>query len=105
MGAKRIMTYPQNHNDDDDDTFDSSPQALTASSKEKLRQFVARVENLENEKAEISEQLKDVYGEAKSLGFDTKALRKVIKLRKISAQDRAEAEMMLDLYLEAIGEI
>ena len=78
---------------------------MTSSSKEKLRQFVARIETLETEKTELAEQLKEVYGEAKSLGFDTKALRAVIRLRKQDANDRAEAEMMLDLYLEAVGEI
>jgi uncharacterized protein (UPF0335 family) len=91
--------------DSDDDNPVSAPQALTSSSKEKLRQFVARIETLETEKAELAEQLKEVYGEAKSLGFDTKALRAVIRLRKQNASDRAEAEMMLDLYLEAVGEI
>ena len=91
--------------DDDDQTHVSAPQALTSSSKEKLRQFVARIETLETEKTELAEQLKEVYGEAKSLGFDTKALRAVIRLRKQDANDRAEAEMMLDLYLEAVGEI
>lgn len=91
--------------DNDDDNNVSAPQALTSSSKEKLRQFVARIETLETEKSELAEQLKEVYGEAKSLGFDTKALRAVIKLRKQNASDRAEAEMMLDLYLEAVGEI
>jgi uncharacterized protein (UPF0335 family) len=91
--------------DSDDDNSVSAPQALTSSSKEKLRQFVARIETLETEKAELAEQLKEVYGEAKSLGFDTKALRAVIRLRKQNANDRAEAEMMLDLYLEAVGEI
>jgi uncharacterized protein (UPF0335 family) len=91
--------------DNDDDNHVSAPQALTSSSKEKLRQFVARIETLETEKSELAEQLKEVYGEAKSLGFDTKALRAVIKLRKQNASDRAEAEMMLDLYLEAVGEI
>jgi uncharacterized protein (UPF0335 family) len=91
--------------DNDDDNTVSAPQALTSSSKEKLRQFVARIETLETEKSELAEQLKEVYGEAKSLGFDTKALRAVIKLRKQNASDRAEAEMMLDLYLEAVGEI
>jgi uncharacterized protein (UPF0335 family) len=90
---------------DNDDDHVSAPQALTSSSKEKLRQFVARIETLETEKSELAEQLKEVYGEAKSLGFDTKALRGVIKLRKQNASDRAEAEMMLDLYLEAVGEI
>jgi uncharacterized protein (UPF0335 family) len=91
--------------DNDDDNHVSAPQALTSSSKEKLRQFVSRIETLETEKSELAEQLKEVYGEAKSLGFDTKALRAVIKLRKQNASDRAEAEMMLDLYLEAVGEI
>lgn len=91
--------------DADDDSHVSAPQALTSSSKEKLRQFVARIETLETEKSELAEQLKEVYGEAKSLGFDTKALRAVIRLRKLNANDRAEAEMMLDLYLEAVGEI
>lgn len=91
--------------DSDDDNSVSAPQALTSSSKEKLRQFVARIETLETEKSELAEQLKEVYGEAKSLGFDTKALRAVIRLRKQNANDRAEAEMMLDLYLEAVGEI
>jgi uncharacterized protein (UPF0335 family) len=91
--------------DNDDDNQVSAPQSLTSSSKEKLRQFVARIETLETEKSELAEQLKEVYGEAKSLGFDTKALRAVIRLRKQNASDRAEAEMMLDLYLEAVGEI
>ena len=95
------MGYPQNH----DDSQVSAPQSLTSASKEKLRQFVASIETLETEKAEIAEQIKEVYGEAKSLGFDTKALRAVVKLRKQNANDRAEAEMMLDLYLEAVGEI
>jgi uncharacterized protein (UPF0335 family) len=90
---------------DDDQTRISAPQALTSASKEKLRQLVARIETLETEKTELAEQLKEVYGEAKSLGFDTKALRAVIRLRKQDANDRAEAEMMLDLYLEAVGEI
>lgn len=83
----------------------SAPQSLTAATKEKLRQFVARIETLEAEKVELAAQLKEVYGEAKSLGFDTKALRQVVRLRKQDAQERAEAEMVLDLYLEAVGEI
>lgn len=81
----------------------TAPQGLTSASKEKLRQFVARIETLETERREIAEQIKEVYGEAKSLGFDTKALRAVIKLRKQDANDRDEAQMMLDLYVEAIG--
>lgn len=95
------MTYPQNHNAE----HVSAPQSLTNASKEKLRQFVARIETLETEKSEVATQIKETYGDAKSLGFDNKALRAVIKLRKMNANDRAESEMMLDLYLEAVGEI
>jgi uncharacterized protein (UPF0335 family) len=81
----------------------TAPQSLSSASKEKLRQFVARVENLETERSEIAAQIKEVFGEAKSLGFDTKAQRAVIKLRKQDANARDEAQMMLDLYVEAIG--
>ncbi len=82
-----------------------APQALTETSKDKLRSYVTRIENLEAEKTEIADQLKDVYADAKALGFDTKALRKVVSLRKKDQKKRQEEEMMLDLYLHALGEI
>ncbi len=82
-----------------------APQALTETSKDKLRSYVARLENLEAEKQEVADQIKDVYADAKALGFDTKALRKVISLRKKDQKKRQEEEMMLDLYLHALGEI
>ncbi len=81
----------------------TSPQSLSSASVQKLRQLVARVENLETERREVSEQIKEVFGEAKTFGFDTKALRALIKLRKLDANARDEAQMMLDLYVEAIG--
>jgi uncharacterized protein (UPF0335 family) len=87
------------------DTETATPQSLNQAAKEKLRQFVARVERLEEEKAELAAQLKEVYGEAKALGFDTKALRTVVRLRKQDARERAEAEMILELYLLAIGDL
>lgn len=82
-----------------------APQALTETSKDKLRSYVTRIENLEAEKTEVADQLKDVYADAKALGFDTKALRKVVSLRKKDQKKRQEEEMMLDLYLHALGEI
>lgn len=82
-----------------------SPQALTQSARGRLAQFVARIERVEEEKAALSADLKEIYGEAKSTGFDTKALRKVIALRKMDRNERAEMEMILDLYLHAIGEV
>lgn len=77
---------------------------MDATTKEKLRQTVARVERLEEEKKEIAEQIKEVFAEAKSFGFDVKALRQVIKLRKVDRAEREEQEMMLDLYLDVVGE-
>jgi uncharacterized protein (UPF0335 family) len=82
-----------------------APQSLDISTKEKLKLYVSKIENLETEKSEIAEQLKEVYADAKALGFDTKALRKVIARRKKDAKAVAEEEMMLDLYLHALGEI
>ena len=83
----------------------TAPQALTQSSKEKLRQYIDRIERLEEEKTELMGQLKEVYAEAKALGFDTKQLRTVVRLRKQDARERAEGQMVLDLYLQALGEI
>ncbi len=78
---------------------------LTEASRDKLRQTVARIERLEEEKREIAEQIKDVYSEAKAFGFDTKALRSVVRLRKQDRREREEQEAMLDVYLMAMGEI
>jgi len=83
----------------------ATPQALTQSAKEKLKQIIARIERLEEEKAQIAADIKDVYGEAKSTGYDTKVLRKVVRHRKQDAQERAEQEQIMDLYLHALGEI
>ena len=82
-----------------------APQALTMTTKEKLKQIVARIERLNEEKAAIASDIKDVYGEAKATGFDAKVLRKVIALRKQDRRERAEQEQVMDLYLAALGEI
>lgn len=83
----------------------AAPQSLTQSAREKLKQIISRIESLEEDKKQIAADIKDVYAEAKALGFDTKALRKVVSLRKLDRQEREEMEMMLDLYLQALGEI
>ena len=70
---------------------------------DQLRSFVERIERLEEEKKTISDDIKDVYAEAKGNGFDTKVLRKVISLRKQDADERQEQEAILDLYLQALG--
>ena len=71
--------------------------------RDQLRALVERIERLEEEKATIAEDIKQVYAEAKGTGFDTKVLRRVIAIRKQDANERAEFEAVLDLYLHALG--
>ncbi|WP_346892187.1 DUF2312 domain-containing protein [uncultured Roseibium sp.] len=78
----------------------SEPGGVAA---DQLRAFVERVERLEEEKKVISDDIKDVYAEAKGNGFDVKILRKVVSLRKKQPHEREEEEAVLDLYLHALG--
>ena len=68
-----------------------------------LRAFVERIERLEEEKKTIADDIKDVYGEAKGRGYDTKVMRKIIALRKRKADDIAEEEAILEMYKQALG--
>ncbi|SMF45834.1 Uncharacterized conserved protein, UPF0335 family [Tistlia consotensis] len=70
---------------------------------ERLRSFIERIERLEEEKAALANDVREVYSEAKSAGFDTKIMRQVIKLRKMDQNDRQEQEALLDLYKAAVG--
>lgn len=79
--------------------------AITKAAREKLAQVVAKVERLEEEKKEVADQIRDVYAEAKAMGYDVKALRAVIRLRKQDRQEREEFEAILDTYMLALGEI
>lgn len=79
------------------------PQALTTTAKKAIENIVERVERLEEEKATIAAQIKEVYAEAKAFGLDTKVLRKVVAYRKQDRQEREEFQMILDLYLDALG--
>ncbi|MEQ8403903.1 MAG: DUF2312 domain-containing protein [Oceanicaulis sp.] len=78
--------------------------AIGAAAREQLKQFVARIERLEEEKASLAADIKEVYAEAKSFGYDTKVLRKVISIRKQDRHEREEQEALLELYLGAVGE-
>lgn len=71
---------------------------------ERLRSFVQRIERLEEEKAGLAQDVREVYAEAKGEGFDTKVLRKIIGLRKKDPRERREEEELLELYLSALGE-
>ena len=70
---------------------------------DQLRAFIERIERLEEEKKSIADDITDVYGEAKAMGYDTKVLRKVIALRKMDQNERAEMEGILETYLAALG--
>tara|TARA_R110000868_G_scaffold1554_4_gene12513 strand:- start:15518 stop:15784 length:267 start_codon:yes stop_codon:yes gene_type:complete len=70
---------------------------------DRLRSFIERIERLEEEKAALLADIKEVYAEAKGTGFDPKTMRKVISLRKMEESDRQEAEFLLDTYLSALG--
>jgi uncharacterized protein (UPF0335 family) len=75
----------------------------TTFAKDQLKSVVERIERLEEEKAALSADIKEVYAEAKGNGFDVKILRKVIRVRKQDAAERSTEEEMLDLYLSAVG--
>lgn len=73
--------------------------------RDQLRSIVERIERLEEEKKAISDDVRDVYAEAKGNGYDVKALRTIIRMRKQDADERAEQEAVLDVYLQALGMI
>jgi uncharacterized protein (UPF0335 family) len=72
-------------------------------SAEQLRLFIERIERLEDEKKGISDDVKDVYAEAKSTGFCTKTMRTIVKLRKMEKHHRDEADALLETYRNALG--
>jgi uncharacterized protein (UPF0335 family) len=70
---------------------------------DQLRAFIERIERMEEEKAAIAADIKEIYAEAKGNGFDTKILRKIVTIRKQDANERAEQEAILELYMAALG--
>ena len=72
-------------------------------SAEQLRQFIERVERLEEEKRSLQDDIKDTYGEAKSTGFDVKTMRHIVRLRKMEKHHRDEADALLETYRQALG--
>lgn len=70
---------------------------------DQLRQYIERIERLEEEKQGIADDVKDVYAEAKSVGFDTKAMKSIVRLRKQDRETRQTERAMIDLYAHALG--
>ena len=77
--------------------------AAAGFAKEQLKSFIERIERLEEEKKTIADDIKEVFAEAKGTGFDTKAMRSIIRLRKKDQAERQEEESILDLYKAALG--
>ena len=75
---------------------------ITNISRDRLRSFIERIERLEDEKKALTEDIREVYSEAKGSGFDIKIMRQIIRLRKMSEYDRTEMEEVLSLYKQAL---
>ena len=81
-----------------------APEApATRFAKDQLKAIIERIERLEEEKKSISDDIRDVYAEGKGNGFDVKALRTIVKMRKQDPNERAEAETILETYMQALG--
>ena len=85
---------------DDEGTAQPGHNSVAA---DQLRLFIERVERLEEEKKGIADDVKDVYSEAKSNGYDTKTMREIVKLRKMETHTRQERDALLDTYRAALG--
>ena len=81
----------------------AAEKATTAFARDQLKAVIERIERLEEEKKATSDDIRDVYAEAKGNGFDVKALRTIVRLRKQDPNERAEAETILETYMQALG--
>lgn len=77
--------------------------ASASAADDRLRLLIERIERLEEEKKGIADDIRDVYAEAKAVGYDTRITREIVRLRKMKPDDRAEREMLLETYKNALG--
>lgn len=87
----------------DDEPEETGSPAINNETSKQLRSHVERIERLEEEKAGLSADIKEVFASAKAEGFDVKTIRQILKIRKMDASDRAEQEALIELYLSALG--
>ena len=71
--------------------------------RERLKSFIERIENLEEERTALTADIREIYSEAKGIGLDIKTLRQIVRLRKLDSLDRQQQEELLDLYKNALG--
>lgn len=82
---------------------EAAESSATKFSKDQLKAIIERIERMEEEKATIASDIRDIYSEAKGNGYDVKALRTIVRLRKQDANERAEQETILETYMHALG--
>lgn len=99
--SENVASFPPSENKSEEQEGRTSDVGGVAG--ERLKSFIERIERLEEEKAALMEDIKEVYGEAKGVGFDAKTMRKIVALRKMDHEKRRESEELLDLYKSAIG--
>ncbi len=97
--SENIAPFPSG----EDKPENEQPRDVGGIAGQRLNSFLERIERLEEEKSNLSEDMKEVYGEAKSVGFDVKIIRRILKLRKMEPEKRREENELLDLYMSAIG--
>ena len=103
--SENVANFPQSDEGGNTNEAEAQPEAKDVGgvAGERLRSFIERIERLEEEKAALMEDIKEVYAEAKGVGFDAKTMRKIVSLRKMDSEKRRESEELLDLYKSAIG--
>ncbi len=100
---ENIASFPSN--EEDNTATEADARDVGGVAGQRLKSFIDRIERLEEEKKALAEDVKEVYAEAKGVGFDAKTIRKIVSLRKLEPEQRNEEEELLDLYKTAIGMI
>lgn len=103
--SENVATFQpaETENEDAAASTENSPKDVGGVAGQRLQSFLDRIERLEEEKSALAEDIKEVYAEAKAVGFDAKVIRKIVSLRKMDHEKRREEEELLDLYKTAIG--
>ncbi len=105
VAAFPVSEEKEENTENSESTSGSEAKEVGGVAGKRLAAFIERVERLEEEKTVLMEDIKEVYAEAKGVGFDVKAMRKIVALRKMDSEKRQEMEAIIDLYKSAIGMI
>lgn len=99
MSEANVAAFPNGNNDSNN----NQTQDVDGVAGKRLQSFIERIERLEEEKAALMEDIKEVYAEAKAVGFDAKTMRTIVRLRKMDLEKRREADDLLEIYKAALG--